>query len=165
MGRGRGCRCHRSLLCPSFSTVSCSHQYHCKRSCLALYRQKEHGSWLLARPHASVWSLASACITDLSMVSYGHTDHRHQHGSLPLHGSDTITSLSGSMAHRHQRGFRLHHRLWTSTQPLVVTQATTDSSCRRTINPDTAPGGSMAHKYQDGLRWQPRISIWPLMVT
>lgn len=106
----------------------CRHQHHCKSRFLALYSQQEHGSW------TSPWFLATVTTvytTDLGVASCGSTDYRHRHGPLPLHGLDTIISLSGSLAHRHQHDFQPHHPLQISTWPLVETRAKdidTDSS-------------------------------------
>lgn len=59
---------------------------------------------------------------DVSMVSYGSTDHRHQRGPLPLYKPYTISSLSGSRGEGGKDDLRQQCRPLTSIWPSVPAQ-------------------------------------------
>lgn len=114
--------CRRSLLCPSFSTVSRQSSNHGKSSLLALHSQREHRSW------SSPWFLASTHAMDLSTGSGGIT---HPDSNLALcHCMDCGPHQSPGQQHRTR----------TSPSPQVAAQATY-------IN--MAPGNSIANRHQN----------------
>jgi hypothetical protein len=155
MGRGSrvGVGLSQKLLCLSQLWL-CGHQYHGKRSFLALYSQQEHGSrtytwfpvtaskdqgnppglWCQHVPQTSAWSPVTVQAID-----------GHHKSPLPLQGPWTPSEpLVAAQVKGHYHGLRWQHRPLTSTwcpetaQPMEINM---DSGC------------STDHRHPHGIPW------------
>lgn len=132
--------CHRGLLRPSFSIESVFTKTMTKvvSSPFALCGNMDHGLICgfqqLHRLRTSTWSPAPAHAIDLSVVSSGRPDHGYH------------MAFCRCMGHGPYYSPWRQHRPGTSTGVQAAAQGKNiniDPSCRRTTNPDTAPGSSM----------------------